>query len=329
MKIVIITDGNNALGLGHIYQSLTLADALKEKEIENLSINFLTKSSQNICDFIRSRGYAVEQFENDDLIFEKLRQHQPERVIFDKLDVSPELARKINEILRIKLIIFTNLTEANQYADMTVLADMGSNFKNIVEKDRVTGRVGFVGPKFWILRPEFYALKKKVKGYNNNVKKLMLIFGGSDPSNLSSLVLKELLQIDSEYNILLVLGSGFEHDELLNEVINSHKSTRSKVTIVKNINNVGAEMHKSDVVLASPGLSFFEALAVGAPVLGFHQNELQRQVYAENLPTMGVVDMPQLADIMQNKHFIFPTAPWIQAMQIGEGKSEIINEILN
>ena len=42
MKIVIITDGNNKLGMGHVYQSMALADLLSTKTDGKSEIIFLT-----------------------------------------------------------------------------------------------------------------------------------------------------------------------------------------------------------------------------------------------------------------------------------------------
>lgn len=328
-KIVIITDGNNTLGLGHIYQSITLAHLLLKKTQGDVEILFFTKSKEKVLEMLRSTGCTVEYFPDDDKIFDALYHQKPQRIIFDKLDVSPELARRIKENITAKLLIFTNLTDANEYADVTLLADIGSNFKNIFKRDETTGKVHIFGPKYWLLRPEFYDLKATAKIHKNEVKEIMLIFGGSDPSNISSFVLEELLHIDSAFNILLVLGSAFEHIDELNAVLNKHKSSKSKVDIVRNMTNVGETMHKSDVVFASPGLSFFEALAVGTPVVGFHQNQLQMEVYADILPTMGIEDIHKLPSIIKNKLFLFPEDPVIAAMEIGEGKDEIIDVILN
>ncbi|MDO9185579.1 MAG: hypothetical protein Q7W13_06180 [Bacteroidia bacterium] len=329
MKIAIITDGNNTLGMGHIYQSRTLAEFLSIKTNNQAEIFFITKSNENVIDLLKTTGKKVYQYGDDNLILAALKTEKPDRVIFDKLDVSPDLAKKIKEELQTKLIIFTNLTEANNFADIAVLADIGSNFKNIVNKDTITGKMQYFGPKFWILRPEFYNFKTKKKIQNDVIKNIMLIFGGADPSNISSFVLDELLQIDSEFNILLVLGSAFEHNKELNEVLEKNKASKSNVNIVKNMTNVSETMYKSDVVFASPGLSFFEALAVGTPVIGFHQNELQMKVYADILPTMGIEDIHKLASMIKNKSFLFPVNPIIASMEIGEGKDEIIAEILN
>lgn len=326
MKILIITDGNNELGLGHVYQSLTLADLLKNKLGKDVQINFLTKSAEKICNFIELRGYNVETLKTDDLIFENLKYNKPDRIIFDKLDVSPDLVKKIKDLLGTKLVIFTNLTDASLYADVTVLADI--NFKNIVKRDSDSGRTEFLGPKFWLLRPDFYALKNVKKVLSPVVRDIMLIFGGSDPSNMSSLVLNELLQIPLEFNITLVLGSSFNHYEELNAVLVKKKLSKSHVTIVENMTNVAEVMHKSHVVFASPGLSFFEALVVGTPVIGFYQNEQQRQEYVEVLPIMGIAELYKLPLIINNKSFLFPNDSRVKSMEIGEGKDEIISEIL-
>jgi spore coat polysaccharide biosynthesis predicted glycosyltransferase SpsG len=328
MKIVIITDGNNKLGMGHIYQSITLAGFLSQKTHHKARILFITKSDEKVIDLITKTGYTVYHYHDDKSIFNALRNEKPDRIIFDKLDVSPDLAYTIKKKIKAKLIIFTNLTKANEYADVTILADIGSNFKNIVKKDSSTGKVQFFGPKYWLLRPEFYEFKKKKNHSSKSVKNIMLIFGGADSSNLSSAVLNKLLQMEMTFNIVLVLGVAFAHHEQLNIVLNKNRFSPSTVQVVQNLTNVAESMFKSDVVFTSPGLSFFEALAVGTPVIGFHQNELQRDVYKGFLTTVDISELFKLPEMIKNKSFIFPNHPFVISMEIGEGKDEIINEIL-
>ena len=88
-------------------------------------------------------------------------------------------------------------------------------------------------------------------------------------------------------------------------------------------------MYDSDVVFASPGLSFFEALSVGTPVIGFHQDDLQKETYKELLPTIDASELTKLPSMIKNKSFIFPSDPVVVSMEIGEGKDMILNEILN
>ena len=329
MKIAIITDGDNTIGMGHIYQSLTLADALSKQFHNRANIFFMTKSCQNVIVRISESSYNVYHHPNDNSILDALKNEKPDRIIFDKLDVSPVLARSIKETTQAKLIIFTNLTTANQHAEVTIHADIGSNFQNIYEKNEVTEKVHFWGPKYWLLRPEFYVYHKKKKDPLIQVEKVMLIFGGADSSNMTSLVLNELLQMEFAFEITVVLGAAFTYHKELNTVVEGNRFTRSIVKIVQNIENVAETMHRNDVVFASPGLSFFEALSVGTPVLGFHQNELQRDTYKGYLTTVDRSELSELSSMIEGKQFIFPDDTFVTSMEIGQGRDEIVREILN
>ncbi len=327
MNLVIITDGNNTLGMGHVYQSLTLADTLKNNSHIPLNINFITKSDNKICDLIRSLAYNVEYFSNDDLIFERLKGSTVERVIFDKLDVSPVLAKKIKEELGLKLTIFTNLTAANDCADITVMAGMGSNFKNIYRKDKRSGKVEFFGPKYWFIRPEFEKYQKSEK--TDTIKNILLIFGGSDQANLSTSVLEELLKFNDQYTITLVLGSAFIYLDELQNSISKYPNSSNRINIVRNLKNVAETMFNNDLTFVSPGLSFFESLMVGTPVVCFHQNDFQKNAWQNDIVTFDKKDINKISEIIDRKFFYFADSPFIRAMEIGKGKLEIVNEILS
>ncbi len=330
MKIAIITDGNNVLGMGHVYQSVTLAGELSKKIDSKCMIFFLTKSDQVVTDRLSETGFEVFRYPSDDAILQALVREAPDRVIFDKLDVPPNLARQIKQSLNCKLIIFTNLTAANKYANMTVLAGMGRNFKNVREIDAVSGVVHYFGPKYWILRPEFFMYAKIPKEPLKQVKKIMLMFGGVDQLNLTCTVLDELLRINGGgFAILVVVGRAYTYHKELNKIVERSRMDRSDVQLVHDLKDVAKAMHQADVVFTSPGLSYYEALTVGTPVVGFHQNDMQRDVHSEHLVTLDKSESSRIASIINNRSFIFPEDPLIASMEIGRGKDEIIQAILS
>jgi spore coat polysaccharide biosynthesis predicted glycosyltransferase SpsG len=89
--------------MGHVYQCMTLSERLSEKAAGNAEIRFMTKSGDAVMNLLKKTGRAVSHHDNDDSIFNSLRDKQAEVVIIDKLDVAPELARKISIELRVKL----------------------------------------------------------------------------------------------------------------------------------------------------------------------------------------------------------------------------------
>lgn len=329
MRITIITDGNNQLGMGHVYQSLTLASTLSVKAPAGTDISFITKSSDCVTDLIKAAGFSVCRKENDEAIFNALQDQNPDRIIFDKLDVAPDLALKIKKQLGQKLIIFTNLTEANKYADITVMAAMGSNFKNIYRVDKLSGKVELWGPKYLLLRHEFYEYGAIHKSAPAETNKVMLIFGGSDQANLSTYVLEELFKMNQAFAITLVLGSAFAFHNEIQDMMSKYQFSRSTLTIVQNLKNVGKTMFENDLVFVSPGLSFFESLSVGTPVLCFHQNEFQQNAWRDDLKTYGREDVYQIKTLIENRSFIFPDEKFVLSMEIGMGKDEMIAEILS
>jgi spore coat polysaccharide biosynthesis predicted glycosyltransferase SpsG len=325
MKIAIITDGNNQLGMGHVYQSMTLGNYLLEKMSSTDELFFITKSSENVIELLKTTNCSVFHCVNDDLIFEKLRITKPDRIVFDKLDVAPELAKNIKENLEAKLIICTNLTEANKYADVTVMAGMGSDFKNICSK--ANGKTDFLGPKYWIMRPEFFKYSEKKLSNSHDIKNILLQFGGSDQANLSSYVLEKLLQINPAYNITIIVGNAFEYMDALDRVIDRYKGIIVKILF--NVKEVAQIMSENDLAFVSPGLSFFEALVVGIPVVCFHQNDFQKNAWLGNIITLDKNDIEQLPSILKQRKFIFPSDSFIANMEIGRGKDEFVKEILS
>lgn len=328
-KIIFITDGNNLQGLGHVYQSKTLAKYILDSKKKQVEILFLTKSNQDVIDLIEKDSFEVVKFSNDEDIYNYLYNLCPDIIIFDWIDVCPQLAKKIKDNLQAKLVIFTNMSSANEYADIVVAADFGSGLKNEVKYISNKKSYNFFGPKYWILRPEFYDHRRiNALTKNNQAKTLMLIFGGADPKDYTSKVLKFITnEKDKSYIINVVIGKAYCNSATLNKIILSNQSN-SKINLLSNISNVAELMSKTDLVITSPGLSMFESLFIGTPLLCFYQSEVQRTEYMGVIDTLGIEDIDNISTLINNRQFLFPDSTLIKNMEIGFGRNEIINKIL-
>jgi len=310
--------------MGHVQQSTTFAKLLRDKA----DISFLTKSDDTTLRIIRESGFAAKQLPSDVAILHELKVLNPDIVIFDKLDVDESLARDINGTLDASLVIFTNLTGANKYADIAVTADIGSRFENVSYVDDKTKTLYYYGPKYWILRPEFYEYHNKGKARSRRVENVLLMFGGSDPLNLTSAALQELLGLDRSLHIDVILGAQFKREADVQSILRRSSDKRKSVTIHRNIKNVAELMFRADLVIGSPGLSVFEALCVGTPVIVMPQDALQRDTYDGFMRMIEKDEAGKLGGMIERADFTYPDDAHIVRMEIGQGVDELVNVIL-
>lgn len=311
--------------MGHVLQSTTLAKEVRAKA----DVSFLTKSDGIVSKVIRDAGFDVMQLESDEAILGQLQASGPDVVVFDKLDVDEDLARNIKRSVKAGLVIFTNLTSANTHADVAVIADFGTRLKNVVRTDTATGTTYYHGPRYWVLRKEFHQLSRDHKATPPVAKRILLLFGGSDPANLTSVVLDTLLSAaDQSFDLDVVLGAHFGHADAVDNVLLCHSAKRARVSIHRNVKNVAELMHAADLVVASPGLSAFEALRVGTPVIVVPHDSLQRDAYQGLMQMVERHDVPLLLGMIERAQFTFPQNKDIVDMQIGEGVPELVAAIL-
>ncbi|MGE5452531.1 MAG: glycosyltransferase [Acidobacteriota bacterium] len=320
----MITDGGAQTGLGHVQQSITLAHELRDKA----NVTFITKSGLIVSQKISDSGFDVTTLASDEEIFRKLEHTLPDVIIFDKIDVDENFARRIRIQLPSKLIIFTNLTPANKFAHAAITADIGSNFENIRFTDDETGTQYLYGPKYWVLRREFNELKNKPRIRSDAVNNILLIFGGSDPANLTVQTLKQLTKITTPFTINVIVGANYCHDADLHAFLQSITSNQNNINIFRNIPNVAELMHEADLTIASPGLSAFEALKVGSPLIVVPQDMLQRDTYKGYICMLEIPELNKIGEIITLRQFTFPNQKNIMKMEIGEGIQELKDLIL-
>jgi UDP-2,4-diacetamido-2,4,6-trideoxy-beta-L-altropyranose hydrolase len=325
MKIAFVTDGGLEMGMGHVQQSTTLAKELMRRA----EICFLTKSDDTVVRQIEGCGFRTFRLKTDDELANLLKEIEPKVVIIDKPDVAEPFVAKLRNSMKIKLVIFSNVTDANKYADIAVAADLLTVSKLGNVKFQTTDTLYLYGPKYWILRKEFYELHDRRKVVSGKVEKILLIFGGSDPSNLTSTVLEELLSLDQDYKIDVIMGPHFENLDSISRVLANQEGKRENVRLYNNVVNVAELMYDADLVIASPGLSTFEALCVGTPVIIMPQNELQQEVYQAYLPMLRKGQVRKLGRAIARGEFVDPRDETVTRLDIGQGMPDLVNLILD
>lgn len=325
IRINIFTEGGLKLGLGHIYRTLSLANQLKKYA----NIKFLTTSGAIEINKIRENNFEFFRGENITEIKNQLDLNKPQIVIIDKLEVEESFCRDIKQSFNPRVVIFGNTSSANKFADIVINAAIGTNYRNKSFIDKNTNTLYFEGPKYLVLRDEFYEHKNSYE-FKNDLKRILLIFGGSDQANLTSRVLNKLLSMDYDFKIDVVLGVKFGFHFELNQVLDKHERKEEKVNIYKDVNNISELILNSDLIITSPGTTMFESFCIGAPTIAFYQNPYQKNVMFKNFPM--AFDFNEIYNFegfifgFYNKYY--ENKKKIDALEVGMGKDEIIKSII-
>ena len=112
--ILFVVTGNNTVGLGHVYNTLLVAN-----DILNHQITFLVdKGSGLALDLLKSKNYSVKIQRKEDII-EDIRMINPDVIVNDILDTSTYYIKSLKK-LKYKVINFEDLGDGCKYADVVI-----------------------------------------------------------------------------------------------------------------------------------------------------------------------------------------------------------------
>lgn len=252
-KILFVVAGYPKIGLGHVYNSLLIANDLISHEIEFL----VDKKSQLAFEKISSFNYKVSIQTHDDLSADILK-NRPDLVIIDALDTDAAFIKSLKEN-GVLVATFEDLGSGAKEADLVI---------NAIYPEEVALPNHYFGPNYFCIRDEFLMHdEKQIKPIVDNI---LITFGGVDPNNFTKKVLKSVVDYckKNDIKINIVLGFGYTNIDSLSEYIDF-----DNVQIHTNISNISDFMYNADIVFTSAGRTTYEIASLGTPAIVLAQNE--------------------------------------------------------
>jgi CMP-N-acetylneuraminic acid synthetase len=248
--IVFNVSGYQEIGLGHVYNCLTLAN-----QILNHRLIFLVDKKSGLAyRKIAESNFEVYQQQADVLEDDVIRL-KPFLVVNDRLDTSRESVQRLKDN-NIRVVNIEDLGEGARAADLVINA--------IYPEKEVLPRHYF-GPDYFCAREEF--LLHKEKEIEASVKKVLLSFGGVDPGNLTLKVLRAIHDycVQANVKIVIVLGLGYKNPGSLKAF--------SDIEIHHNVQSISDFMYEADMAFSSAGRTIYELALIGTPSIILAQNE--------------------------------------------------------
>ncbi|MHA1539523.1 MAG: cytidylyltransferase domain-containing protein [Alphaproteobacteria bacterium] len=301
-KVIIKADSSVKIGMGHLYRSVALAYELAKHKpiiISNVSCD---KSLSR--DFFKDPIYQFETVESDDEFVLFVEKEGADLVIVDQLNTSAEYIKSLKKT-GAKVVTFEDLGPGAKEADLLV-SDLYRNVEISDEKQLHGVENAILNPNFEWVEP-ILSLHKKVSN-------ILILFGGTDPSNLTFKTLKALGRLQFDGQVTLVQGIGKE------DKIEDLERFGLQGEILNNVSFMPAVMKKADLAISSAGRTITELMTLGIPTLCVCQNE-KEMTHTHASQAYGVLNLGLGAlvtedGLMRNIEFLIQNYDFRQQMNI-------------
>lgn len=288
MNLFIRTDASVEIGTGHVMRCLTLAEDLK---IHGAKVTFICRRLKgHLIDYIEKQGFKVHalpqpsenSFSSDpkithshwlkvdwqtDLAQTKAiltKQPQINWLIVDHYGLDEKWEREMSALVR-KIMVIDDLADRKHYCQLLLDQNLHKNIEKRYEPLVPKDTVQLLGPKFAILRSEFRMARNQIKGRNETtVQRLLIFFGGSDPTNETIKTLEAIKLINKkELTVDVVVGSSNQNNSEIKSICNILPNTKFHCQI----DYIAKLMLKADLSFGAGGSATLERCYLGLPTL--------------------------------------------------------------
>ncbi len=299
MNVVIRADAAVHIGSGHVMRCLTLADELRGRGAEitficrdwegHLQKHILAKGYNCILLNRPSKAYsepnneyaawlgvrkAQDAAETLAAIAEYIPEKRVDWCITDHYGIDAAwhgiIRQKVHRIMVIDDI-------ANRRHDCDILLDQNlydnpqDRYKSCVSSRVPSNCRLLLGPEYALLRPEFREARERLGSRlirTGSVERIMVFFGGSDPSNETAKAVKALQMLGSEQ-----IAQDIQADIIVG-IANPHRAEVEQLCALSpnlhfhcQVPNMADFMCNADLALGAGGSTTWERCALGLPTL--------------------------------------------------------------
>lgn len=301
-KLFIRADASVQIGTGHVMRCLTLADELRGCGAE---VVFICRDfAGNLCGYIEEKGYIVRRLpvsDSSEQNFESGLKHtawlgadwqtdarQVEEIIkgletslnwlvVDHYALDERWERYLRPYVR-KIMVIDDIADRPHDCDLLLDQNFYENLESRYDGLTPLGCKKLLGPKYALLRPEFRAARRNLRKRDGHVKRIMVFFGGSDPTNETAKALEAIRMLNRpDIEVDVVVGAFNPHRKVIEQVA----SDLPDCTCHFNVENMAALMALADLAVGAGGTTVWERCALGLPCLVTTVAENQERIISD------------------------------------------------
>ena len=286
--IGIRVDGGHTIGLGHVYKTLELAEALKA---EGCDPQFFATNDTIVRHLLQRTNFSVQWLAREwdesqkiEWVNEWVKKNQPAALIIDHWDWSDVYWKYLNT-RESTLSVAVDVPPEGFSKFHLAFQGIRNNLRNMeYEKN---GCAIFEGPKYLMVSSRY---DRFVQGWNptGKLESVLLTFGGTDVADFSLEILDRFEKIPGAFHLTLVSGPGSSNFEAAKF---KAQSSRHKIEVLREVNALPELMCQSDLAITTAGLGTLSELALtGTPAIVFAAVDHQIDNADKFAPVGGIVN---------------------------------------
>ena len=211
MKIAFRVDASSEVGTGHVMRCLTLANELRT--LGAASFFMCCKKPGDMIEHIKKQGYHVYEisgesdnwkFDADQVIQILEKQSNIDWLVVDHYGLDAQWEKIVRPFVH-KVMVIDDLADrphdCNLLLDQNLYQNMPLRYVGLVPDSAKL----FLGPCHMLLREEFLSTAKKEE-WDGRIERILVSFGGTDPTNETIKVLRAIEMLDKKPNVDVVIG---------------------------------------------------------------------------------------------------------------------------
>ena len=257
-RILVRVDGSKKIGLGHVYNMLTVLNQFRNEDI------LILMSERNSLgrEKFKENLYDVKLVSNNIQFFNEIKKFKPDIIFNDILNTDISYMKKL-KTTKAFIVNFEDLGIGRKYADL-VINPIFSSVRRFSNE--------YYGSEYACVRDEFRIFDRNE--IRKKIQKICITLGGVDDKNnthrIMHIIHKNKILEDVEINI--ILGFGFRHKEKLMKLVNFMRKDGYCINIIEKTDFISRYILDCDFVIASNGRTIFEIASLKIPIISLSVN---------------------------------------------------------
>jgi UDP-2,4-diacetamido-2,4,6-trideoxy-beta-L-altropyranose hydrolase len=293
MNVVFRVDASAAIGVGHLMRCLTLAGALRERDVQ---VRFVCRELVgNLVAMVTQRGipvtvlpapafsnaatnedYAVwlgvTQTIDAEQTIQAVNGERPDWLVVDHYALDIKWEQRLNPYVK-KLMVIDDLANRQHQCDLLLDQNYSGEGECRYANKVANGCRLLLGPRYALLRPEYSEYRETQCPRDGVIRRMLLFFGGSDPPNMTGLALEALSKAEfGHLYVDVVIGA----NNVNRKVLEKQASTRPRTTVYGARAHLADLMASADLAIGAGGATTWERMCLGVPTVIIPIAENQR-----------------------------------------------------